>query len=314
MGVQAMGKALAGQPVEALRLVAGIRHAASNMSILRSELGFAEAVAHREIGDRERALAELRAIADAPPDLRLYCTVGAMLELALAASDGGDTRAALGNNSPAREHSSPTSTAGRTYGTGSAASVRLSPWAAATSKMPTDGRPPSTTPSGDPSVEPVSSSRTATPPRCEDCWKRPLHVACDTRLCSRCCSPRAAPDSPESMTVVAHAVELASSHGMLQTVASEGRELIEVIERAAWCVPDEWLDRLRLTAAQGKIPRIRGIEGVLRSIDRPRARRAAAPAKSADAQRDRQGVVRVRKHPQVPPSRDLSQARRQQPR
>ena len=82
MGAQAMGKALAGQPVEALRLAAGIRHAATNMSILRSELAIAEAIAHREIGNRQRALDELQAIADGPTDIRMYCTVAAMLELA----------------------------------------------------------------------------------------------------------------------------------------------------------------------------------------------------------------------------------------
>ncbi len=63
-GIRAMGHALAGRPVDALRVAAGIRHAAPAMSILRSELDIAEAIARREIGDRERAIAELRTIAD----------------------------------------------------------------------------------------------------------------------------------------------------------------------------------------------------------------------------------------------------------
>jgi LuxR family transcriptional regulator, maltose regulon positive regulatory protein len=65
---------------------------------------------------------------------------------------------------------------------------------------------------------------------------------------------RAATNPDEAMQTLTDAVELASSHGLLQTVASDGRELIELIERAAWRVSDDWLDRLRLAAAQGRIP------------------------------------------------------------
>ena len=65
-GTRALGEALAGRPVDALRIAAGVRDVASvdSMSILRSELGLAQAVAHRELGDRPRAVAELSALAD----------------------------------------------------------------------------------------------------------------------------------------------------------------------------------------------------------------------------------------------------------
>ena len=72
VGVQALGEALAGRPVDALRVAAGIRHAAASMSILRSELAIAEAVAHREMGDRALRLDELardRRRADRHPDV-----------------------------------------------------------------------------------------------------------------------------------------------------------------------------------------------------------------------------------------------------
>jgi LuxR family maltose regulon positive regulatory protein len=36
---------------------------------------------------------------------------------------------------------------------------------------------------------------------------------------------------------------------MLQTVVGHGRDLMDVIERAAWRVPVEWLHRLRLAMA-----------------------------------------------------------------
>ena len=89
IGVQAVGEAMAGRPINALRVAAGVRHAAESMSILRSELGIAEALSRYEMCD-PRGIEELRAIADAPPDPRLYCTVRAMLSLALAAAEDGD--------------------------------------------------------------------------------------------------------------------------------------------------------------------------------------------------------------------------------
>jgi LuxR family transcriptional regulator, maltose regulon positive regulatory protein len=41
------------------------------------------------------------------------------------------------------------------------------------------------------------------------------------------------------------AVELANAYGLMQTVASEGEQAIELVERAAGYAPPEWLDRLR---------------------------------------------------------------------
>ena len=45
------------------------------------------------------------------------------------------------------------------------------------------------------------------------------------------------------------AVELAAAHGMLQTVASEGAELLDLVEQAAWRAPPPWMDRLRRLAS-----------------------------------------------------------------
>ena len=63
-GISALGYALAGRPLDALRGVAGVSGYAQvkSMTILRLELATAEALAHRELGDRERAQAELSAI------------------------------------------------------------------------------------------------------------------------------------------------------------------------------------------------------------------------------------------------------------
>ncbi|MGH9233876.1 MAG: response regulator transcription factor, partial [Acidimicrobiales bacterium] len=44
------------------------------------------------------------------------------------------------------------------------------------------------------------------------------------------------------------AVDLTTAHGMMQTVASEGLEVVELVEHAAWRAPPDWLDRLRRRA------------------------------------------------------------------
>ena len=97
-GTRALGDALAGMPIDALRVAAGIRHAAtvSNLVILRAELALAEAIAHRELGDRSRALAELEELAATPAQTMLYCRIIAMLELTEAHIDDGEVDAARG--------------------------------------------------------------------------------------------------------------------------------------------------------------------------------------------------------------------------
>ena len=95
-GTRALGEALAGRPLDALRVAAGVRRAAqvADMTIMRTELAVAEALAHRELGDRSRALAELTALADAPAETMLFCRVLAMSELAQAHLDEGELETA----------------------------------------------------------------------------------------------------------------------------------------------------------------------------------------------------------------------------
>jgi LuxR family maltose regulon positive regulatory protein len=52
----------------------------------------------------------------------------------------------------------------------------------------------------------------------------------------------------DAVNAAAVAVEQAVAAGMLQTVASEGPEVLELVERAAWAAPPSWLDRLRRAA------------------------------------------------------------------
>jgi LuxR family maltose regulon positive regulatory protein len=56
---------------------------------------------------------------------------------------------------------------------------------------------------------------------------------------------RAVADREEAAKLVMIAVNLATEHSLAQTVASEGHEVVELIERVADQVPREWLERLR---------------------------------------------------------------------
>ena len=96
-GTRAVGHALAGHPVEALQVVAGVRRVTeiTNMTILRAETALAEALAHRELGDWARAQQQLREIADAPAETMLFASVLARLELVDAHLDTGDVEAAM---------------------------------------------------------------------------------------------------------------------------------------------------------------------------------------------------------------------------
>ena len=91
-GTRALGEALAGRPVDALRVASGVRHAVSvsEMSILRAELYLAEAIALREVGDHVRAIEKLHLVTAGRTEATLYCTIRAQLEEVLAHLDVGD--------------------------------------------------------------------------------------------------------------------------------------------------------------------------------------------------------------------------------
>ena len=66
---------------------------------------------------------------------------------------------------------------------------------------------------------------------------------------------RAAQDREGSLREVEYAVGQAAAAGLLQTVASEGPEVVQLVERAADRAPAEWVDRLRRAATPtGHVP------------------------------------------------------------
>jgi LuxR family maltose regulon positive regulatory protein len=62
---------------------------------------------------------------------------------------------------------------------------------------------------------------------------------------------RASGDGDETVKYATIAVEKAAAAGLLQTVASEGSEIFELVERAAWRAPRSWVDRLRRAVGSG---------------------------------------------------------------
>ena len=91
-GIRAVGQALAGWPVDALRVAAGIRDtvSAEYMTVIETELALAEAISHREIGDRVRAQEELEALVESAPAAARSCLIVALLELAQTHLDDND--------------------------------------------------------------------------------------------------------------------------------------------------------------------------------------------------------------------------------
>jgi LuxR family transcriptional regulator, maltose regulon positive regulatory protein len=251
-GTRALGEALAGRPADALRVAAGVRRAAevTNMTILRTELAIAEAVAYRELGDRARALPVLEALADAPAETTLYCRILATLELAQAHLDQGDAHAARQVFGHAEEliETESFGPGGRNWlarvGTRLALFVGEIQDARRWSDQVDDSFWSGVSnarvhlAAGDP-LEALATLDGVVP----RCVRHGVVVAL--------LRARAVADPDESAKYTIAAVDLATVNGLLQTVASEGAEAVELVERSAWRVPPQWLDRLRRTAADG---------------------------------------------------------------
>jgi LuxR family maltose regulon positive regulatory protein len=250
-GTRALGEALAGRPTDALRVAAGVRRAAeiTNLSILRTELVLAEAVAHRELGDRERALPLLAALADAPAETMLYCRILATLELAQLRIDEADVEAARAvfARAEALVEAESFGQGGRDWLARVGVQLALLTGELDEARRWSDQI-------ADPFWAGIGAAR--------------VHLAAGNPIdalaaldgavprCARhdvvleLVRARAVADRDECMKHVIAAAELATANGLLQTVASEGADMVELIERSAWRVPPQWLDRLRRATAE----------------------------------------------------------------
>jgi len=250
-GTRALGHALAGHPLDAIRVAAGVRRAAevSLMTVLRAELCVAEGLAHREVGDRSRAMAELGALVAEPAGTMLYLQILAAVELVHAHLDGGEVCAAEETlrEVGVRIEAESFGPDGRNWlsraGTRSALASN-DPMAASGWAEQVD----------DPFWGPISWARV----QLALADRNEALVMLD-RAEPRCArhhvvrhllQAQSVSDPDESATHATAAVELANAHGLMQTVASEGEDVIELVERAAWYAPPLWLERLRRAVAQ----------------------------------------------------------------
>ncbi len=252
-GTRALGEALAGRPVDALRVAAGVRHTAevTNMTILRGELAIAEAVAHRELGDRPRAMAELDSLAHARVEPVPYCRVLAALDLVQTYLDDGDLQNARRTFDEAESlvHSDFPGPGGREWlaRVGTLLAIACGDVEVARRWSEQDSDPfwggvsaaRVSLASGDRAA--AISALDAAVPRC------PRHEVIRGLLRSRALESRA-----EALEHVIAAVERATAHGMLQTVASEGPEVVELVEHAASRAPEAWMGRLRRAATTSR--------------------------------------------------------------
>jgi len=245
-GTHALGEALAGRPVDALRVAAGARRAceAANLAAARNELLTAEAIAHRELGDSATAVPLLHELTDGRSESLPHCQLLALLELTQSRLDEGDHAAATEAFVAAAglvdtEMPGP---GARTWLANSGTRLALATgdlrgardWSAQV-------------------LDPFWSSMSAA---------RVLLASDDAGLAADALTtaePRSlrhqvllellqfrtsrVPDEAEAHLV--EAVRVAAGHGLVQTVASEGRGVVEAVERLAWRAPQGWLDRLR---------------------------------------------------------------------
>jgi DNA-binding NarL/FixJ family response regulator len=210
-------------------------------------VSLAEAVAHRELGERARAQGELEALAGRTAGPNLSCLVLAAAELVQAHLDEGDLAAAqdaltraetlVEAESVGAEGRSVLARAGALVALAGGAVTEARTWCARIE---------------DDFWAPVSAARV---------WlaegNRAEAEAALDRAVPRCGRhevvralrrAQAAGDRDRALRLVAEAVERAASLGLLQTVACEGAEVVVLAERAGYRAPAQWMDRLRRAA------------------------------------------------------------------
>ncbi|TDE92604.1 hypothetical protein EXU48_13750 [Occultella glacieicola] len=263
-GTRALGEALAGRPVNAIRIAAGVRGASEdvNLTVLRMELATAEGIARREVGDAQESLRLLQELSADHIASTLYCCLLAHLELVQAGIADGALDAANEAFGSAAElvDTAVSGPAARSWlaRTGTVLAIaggdltEARSWALRVE---------------DPFWAPVSEARIllasheagrafdvlkGAEPRCE------RH-----RVVAGLLRSRSVAGTPEANEHLLEAVRVASAHGLVQTVAAEGMQVLEDVERLAWQVPAAWLTRLRRAAA----PTERGSASPLTLID-----------------------------------------------
>jgi LuxR family maltose regulon positive regulatory protein len=251
-GIRALGEALAGHPLAALQTAGGVRDLAdvANMSILGDELRLAEVVARREIGAVDEVVAALEALAASDVAPTTYVRARALSELVASHLDHGATHAAQHALDSLRDlvDSSAGGVGARTLVARCAVDVAL-----ATGQI--DDAERWVEEISDAFWRPVGRARTSIARLDFPAAQRslidaePRCIRHDVVLGLQ--RSVATPDHEEALKYATAAVEAAAAHGLVQTVASQGRAAVELVERCAWRSPTAWLERVRLASVNG---------------------------------------------------------------
>lgn len=250
---RALGLALAGRPFESLGVVVRCRRLVEqgHLASVRDELAVADAIVARELGESRRAAPELERLA-ASTTAPAYVRMLAQTELVhLYLCDGeGDLAAQMLRHS------------GKDLEAGGAATARGG-WADRLAlagvqlSLARDDVPGAATwASGlvDPFWGPLSAARirfaSGEQGAAHDFVVRAAPRCARHRVISGLVRARvlAHEDHDTAVAVAGMALETAVEHGMLQTVAAEGKAAMDLVELSAWRVPDAWMDRLRRLA------------------------------------------------------------------
>jgi LuxR family maltose regulon positive regulatory protein len=209
-------------------------------------VSLAEAVAHRELGERARALGELEALAGTPTG-PLSCLVLAAAELVQAHLDEGDLPAAqdaltraetlVEAESVGSEGRGVLARAGALVALAGGAVTEARTWCARID---------------DAFWAPVSAARVELAAgngvQAEAALDRAVPRSGRHEVVRALVQARVSGDRDRALRLVAEAVERAASLGLLQTVACEGAEVVALAERAGYRAPAQWMDRLRRAA------------------------------------------------------------------
>jgi LuxR family maltose regulon positive regulatory protein len=242
-----------------------------DMSSLRTELSLAEAIATRELGDRDEARQLLEGLSSQSSYPLVFVQVLAQLELVELHLSNGDVAAAAAAFAVAvetceRHHNGPGATSGLARRGVLVSLARRDLDAAAHWSQRIE----------DTFWRPVSDARVQLAGRRTSEAAETLALAVPRsarhRVVRHLLLARTLRDSERGSAEkeVAVAVEIAADHGMLQTVGSEGLELLDLLELAAWRVPDGWMHRLRHVVVGGED--VRSSPGVLIDDLTPRER------------------------------------------
>jgi LuxR family maltose regulon positive regulatory protein len=244
---RALGMALAGCPVDALRIAGGIRAslALASQSMSQTELELAEVIAHRELGDGSDAELGLERLLTADVGPMTYVHGLAAVELTQLHLDHGALSEAVRSFSQLERvvTDEVNGQGGRTWlgRVGTLLAVELGDrdqaqrWAESVD---------------DPFWGPVSRARAAAMSGADGVEHHlDAAVARSPRQSVVLAMLRAGTthDREAATRWAESAVRIASNKSMLQTLASAGE--LELIERLAWQLPEDWMDRLRRATA-----------------------------------------------------------------